>query len=429
MLLRVKLRMLIHMNILHGEFRDALLERFTRYTAVWTTSDSRAADEGVMPSTAGQKELAALLCAELAAIGCDAGVTEYGYVRARFAASGGHENAPPVCFSAHIDTSESVSGKDVKAVVTKNYDGKPIALGCGVTLDPAKDEALAGARGQTIIHTDGSTLLGADDKAGVAEIITALDVLARHPEIPHGQIEVIFSPDEETGHGMDKAPLSWLKSKHAYTLDGEGAPVLEVECFNAYKSEVVFTGVSRHTGSARPGMVNAVNMAADFVSLLPRHEAPETTDGYAGFFAPMGISGGIESAAVSLIVRDFDSSSMQARLKTIETLAAAVGAKYRGSRAEVTHTKQYANMKEGIAKDARVLDLLVEAVRRAGMEPAFLPIRGGTDGSRLTEKGIPTPNIFTGGHNFHSRSEWASLEDMCKAVAVIVELAELWGAQ
>jgi tripeptide aminopeptidase len=350
-------------------------------------------------------------------------------VCARLTASPGSEAAPVICLSAHIDTSEASPGKDVKPIVVKNYNGGTIQLQNGLVLDPAKDAALFNSAGQTIIHTDGTTLLGADDKAGVASIITALDMLQKHPEIPHGGIEVIFSPDEETGHGMDKVPREWMQAKQAYTLDGGAAPTLEVECFNAYKSDVVFTGVARHTGTARPGMVNAVNLAADFVAMLPRHEAPETTDGYQGYFAALDISGNIESSRIMVLIRDFDSDAIQERLKTVESLAQAVSRKYRGSAVKVTHTKQYQNMKDGIDKNPRVLDLLVQAVHNAELEPVFKPIRGGTDGSRLTEMGIPTPNIFTGGNNFHSRSEWASLDQMALAVVTLVELANLWSAQ
>ncbi|GMO40624.1 MAG: peptidase T [Treponemataceae bacterium] len=412
-----------------SEFKNALLERFIRYVKIWTTADSRKADQGIQPSFDGQRELAALLQKELAGMGIDTHVTEHCYVCGRMSASKGCENSPVICYSAHMDTSEAVSGKDVKPVVTKNYDGKPIALNANVTLDPAKDKALAAAKGQTIIHADGTTLLGSDDKAGVAVIMTALDVLRKHPEIPHGEIEVIFSPDEETGHGMDNVPLSWMKAKQAYTLDGDVAPMLEIECFNAYKTEVTFTGISRHTGSARPEMVNAVNLAADFVAMLPRHESPETTDNYLGFYAPMHISGNQETSSVEVLVRDFDSEAAKKRLKTLEVFAQAVNAKYKGSAYEIKHTPQYANMREGIQKDPRVLDLLIQAVKNAGLEPEFKPIRGGTDGSRLTEMGIPTPNIFAGSHNFHSRTEWSSLEQMSLSVTTLTELAALWSKQ
>jgi tripeptide aminopeptidase len=328
-----------------------------------------------------------------------------------------------------MDTSEAAPGKDVHPLVTERYSGAAIPLRDGVVLDPAGDEALAKAAGETIVHGDGSTLLGADDKAGIAEIITALEALRDRPEAAHGPVEVIFSPDEETGHGMDRVPLDWIRAKAAYTLDGGGAPELEAECFNAYKSDVLFTGVAMHTGTARPGMVNAVNLAADLVSLLPRHESPETTDGRQGFFAPISVSGSIERAAVQVFVRDFDSKAMEERLKTVETLSEAVRRKYRGSTVSVTHTRQYVNMKGGIQKSPPVTALLVEAVRNAGAEPVFKPIRGGTDGSRLTEMGIPTPNIFTGGHNFHSRREWASLDQMILATRTVIELIILWGKQ
>jgi tripeptide aminopeptidase len=412
-----------------GDFDLSLLERFLRYVALCTMSDTAKADKGKTPSTEGQLELATMLASELSGLGLEeARVTPEGYVRARLSPTKGRESAPAVCFLAHLDTSESASGAGVSPVVKKNYDGSVITLKEGVCLDPAQDLALAQARGQTVIHADGTTLLGADDKAGIAEILTALEALKKGDK-PHGLVEVIFSPDEETGHGMDKVPLSWMKAKAAYTLDGGGAPEVEAECFNAYKSEVVFRGIARHTGTARPDMVNAVNLAADFIALLPRHESPETTDCRQGFFTSTRVTGVMEKSSVVVLLRDFDSRAMRERLKTVETLAAAVSRKYTGSAFTVTHTKQYDNMKAGIEKNPLVLDLLVKAIQITGNEPVFKPIRGGTDGSRLTEMGIPTPNIFTGGHNYHSKTEWASLEEMSLAVRVIIDLALLWGQQ
>ena len=246
-----------------------------------------------------------------------------------------------------------------------------------------------------------------------------------HPEIQHGPIEVLFSPDEETGHGMDNVPLGLVKSKCAYTVDGGHIGELETECFNAYKTDVVFTGLSKHTGSARPDMVNAVTMASYFTSNLPRQEAPETTDGYQGFYAPMEINASIEKSTVSLILRDFTTDGMERRKAFVDSLASVTALAF-GGKAEVTHKMQYLNMKSVLDKKPLVVQNLVQAYKKAGVEPVFSPIRGGTDGSRLCELGIPTPNIFTGGHAYHSRYEWASLSQMAKATDVLVKLIQIW---
>ncbi len=409
--------------------RKALLERFLRYVKIWTTSDSAAADSGIQPSTERQWDFAQMLASELTLNGAqNVTVSDHCYVHGILPASAGFENVPAICLMAHIDTVEEVSGENVQPQVHTEYDGKRIELKDGIVLDPAEDEslALAGRNQETVITTDGTTLLGADDKAGVAAIMTAAVYLHEHPEVKHGEIEIMYSPDEETGHGMDHVPLDVLHARVAYTVDGGHIGELETECFNAYKSELVFTGKALHTGSARPGMVNAVTMAAGFISMLPRHEAPETTDGYMGFYAPMSITGSMESASVCLFLRDFTADGMKKRLALVEQLAQAAAASFGGS-VQVTHTEQYKNMKAGLEKNPRVVQNLVEAYKAAQVEPVFQPIRGGTDGSRLTEMGIPTPNIFTGGHNYHSRREWCSLEQMTKACEVLLQLAVIWG--
>ena len=329
----------------------------------------------------------------------------------------------PLCLLAHMDTVEEVSGENVNAIVEFGYDGRKIDLECGSSLNPENDEflALAGKNRETIIRTDGKTLLGADDKAGVAAIMSALEYFHNHKEIEHQAIEVIFSPDEETGHGMDNVPLNLLKSKYAYTVDGGHIGELETECFNAFGSIVEFTGVSTHTGSARGKLVNANTMASSFVANLPRQMSPETTDGYEGFIAPMSIDGTIENAKVSLILRDFTKDGIESKKSLVDKIAEATAASF-GGKAKTTHTQQYLNMKDGLDKNPEVVKNLVAAYKKAGVEPVLVPIRGGTDGSRLTEMGIPTPNIFTGGHNYHSRNEWCSLNQMCKVVEILVNL-------
>ena len=376
--------------------RNSLLNRFIKYVKTYSQSDSNKADEGVIPSTPQQFEMAKILCEELKSLGLEnVQTTEHCYTYGFLPANDGDEKS--ICLLAHIDTVDEVSGLNVNPQIAEE-------------------------NGDTIIRSDGTTLLGADDKAGVAEIMTALEYLKSHPETKHCGIEVIFSPDEETGHGMDKVPLGLLKSRCAYTVDGGSLGELEIECFNAWKSEIEFTGVACHTGTARGVMVNAVSMASNFLENLPRTERPETTDGYQGFYAPMSVEGSIEKAKVVLFLRDFDLKEMENRREIVEMIARSTAASF-GGMAKVTHTQQYLNMKEKMDEAPEVVENLIAAYKAAGVEPNFVPIRGGTDGSRLTEMGIPTPNIFTGGHNFHSRDEWASLDEMCKACQILIQLA------
>ena len=375
--------------------RNSLLNRFIKYVKTYSQSDSNKADEGVIPSTPQQFEMAKILCEELKSLGLEnVQTTEHCYNNGFLPANDGDEKS--ICLLAHIDTVDEVSGLNVNPQIAEE-------------------------NGDTIIRSDGTTLLGADDKAGVAEIMTALEYFKSHPETKHCGIEVIFSPDEETGHGMDKVPLGLLKSRCAYTVDGGSLGELEIECFNAWKSEIEFTGVACHTGTARGVMVNAASMAASFLNSLPHGERPETTDGYQGFYAPMSVEGSIEKAKVVLFLRDFDLKEMENRREIVEMLARSTAASL-GGMAKVTHTQQYLNMKEKMDEAPEVVENLIAAYKAAGVEPKFVPIRGGTDGSRLTEMGIPTPNIFTGGHNFHSRDEWASLDEMCKACQILIQL-------
>ncbi len=408
------------------DLQNELLERFLRYVKTYSQSDEKSADAGNIPSTVQEWDLAKMLEAEMKEIGLEGvHITEHCYVYGYLKASEGLEDVAPLALLAHIDTVEEVSGKDVKPQIIREYDGSVITLSEGSKIDPAADEALrlAGEERDTIITSDGTTLLGADDKAGVAAIMTAISAI-KNQNIPHGKIEVIFSPDEETGHGMDKVPIAEIESRKAYTVDGGHIGELETECFNAYKSEITFTGKSLHTGSARPRMVNAVTMASSFVANLPRQEAPETTDGYMGFYAPMEITGSIESAYVYLLLRDFTEEGMERRKAFVDSLA-DVTARSFGGKVEVKHTEQYLNMKSKLDEHPEVVENLVAAYKAAGVEPIFQPIRGGTDGSRLTQMGIPTPNIFTGGHNYHSRTEWLSFSQCTKAMQVLIELARI----
>lgn len=410
-----------------SDIQKSLLDRFIKYVKVWTESNSEKADKGIIPSEAREFDLAKQLAAELTVMGLqEVQTTENCYTYAFLPATKGYENTPSFCLLAHIDTVEEVTGKDVKPIIYPSYDGTPIDLQCNVSHNPAKDSALAKAakNKETIITSDGTTLLGADDKAGVCEIMTLFEFLVANPEINHGKIEVVFSPDEETGHGMDKVPLNLIKSKFAYTVDGGHIGELETECFNAYAANVTFLGKSTHTGTARQGgMINAINMASRFVESIPVNQRPETTCGYEGFFAVLGTEGSVEKSTVSLILRDFSDFGMQERISTVKALAEAAALSF-GGRAEYTFKEQYKNMKSELEKNPFVVETLVAAYKESGIEPVFVPIRGGTDGSRLTEMGIPTPNIFTGGHNYHSRYEWASLEQMSAATDVLINLAQ-----
>jgi tripeptide aminopeptidase len=309
----------------------------------------------------------------------------------------------------------------------ENYNGEKIEIAAGLVLDPALEPDLAAQKGGTIIHASGDTRLGADDKAGIAEITAAVEYILTHPEIPHGPVEIIFSPDEETGKGLPEFPMEKIRSRVCYTLDGGGAGEIEAECFNAWKADVAFRGKVIHIGAARGVLANAALMAASFAVLLPRSESPEATDGYYGYYCPMEISGDLENASLEVFLRDFDSAGMRRRLAALESMAKTVEAQFPGGRVIVNTSPQYYNMKEKIDRRPEAMKLLKTALENLGFEWRLKPVRGGTDGSRLTELGIPTPNIFTGGRNFHSRLEWVSVGEMCAACRVVIELIRLWG--
>ena len=407
---------------------ELLLERFVRYASVGSQSNMDIADAGTFPSTESQKDMARILEKELRSIGLtDVTLDGNFYLIARIPASPGLEGKPSFGLSAHFDTAGDAPADNVKPRIHRAWDGSKIILEDGFSIDPSLEPEIAACKGDTIITSDGTTLLGADDKAGVAGIITLADILLKHPELKHGPIEIMFSPDEETGHGMDKVPLANLRSKAFYTVDGGQEGELETECFNAWKVELSFTGISAHLGSARGKMVNAVTMAAQFVASLPANESPESTDGYYGYYCPLDIKGETEKATLLVFLRDFDRANMDRRLETIDAIAKSIEGRFPGGTVTVKKTCQYLNMKQKLDAQPRILALLEEAAKRAGIETKMKPIRGGTDGSRLTELGIPTPNLFTGGHNYHSRIEWASLGQMTRMVKTLVELAQLWG--
>ena len=406
------------------DFQKKALNRFVKYAKINSQSDGEKADNGVFPSTPQQKEFAKLLVEELKTLGVEASIKNECYVYTFIAGTGSKQNEESICLLAHIDTSDEVSGKDVNPQIFYDYDGKEITLSNNVVHSIESDQnlKLAAENKETIITTDGSTLLGADDKAGITIIMSVLEFLKENPQIEHAPFEIIFSPDEETGHGMDKVPLESIKSKMAYTLDGGHIGEFECECFNAWAAKITFTGRACHTGTAKSGkMVNASTMVSNFVARLPRDKAPETTENYQGFIAPMEIKSSIETATVELLLRSFTIEEIEEEKEIITSIANEVSNEFGGA-VDICFKQQYLNMKEKINENPKVIEKLEKAFELAKVEPVKTPIRGGTDGSRLTELGIPTPNIFTGGHNFHSRKEWLSLNQMVKSAEIVFNL-------
>jgi len=407
------------------QLEKLIVKRFLNYVLYDTESDRRILET---PSTAGQWDLAKVLRDELIKLGLkDVKITNHCYVIARLPASPGKEDKPCVGFLAHIDTAGDVTGKDVKPQLVENYNGEKIELAGDLCLDPEKEPGLAEQKGKAIIHTDGTTLLGADNKAGIAEIMTAVEYLVNNPALEHGPVEIIFTPDEETGKGLPEFPLDEINSACCYTVDGGAIGEIESECFNAWKADVEFHGKVIHVGHARGILANAALMASTFATLLPRSESPEATDGYYGYYCPMEISGDLEKAELEIFLRDFENNGMEKRIAALDIFARTVEAQFPGGKVIVKTQGQYYNMKFRIDEKPDVLERLKQAAENTGIEWKLKPVRGGTDGSRLTELGRPTPNIFTGGRNFHSRLEWVSVNEMCAACKVIIELIRLWG--
>jgi tripeptide aminopeptidase len=411
-------------DFLSRPYVEELMNRFVSYVKVDTQSNRHLEET---PTTKGQWDLARKLECELRELGLPSvELNDHCYIIAHLPASPGKERAPCVGLMAHMDTASDVSGSGVRPRVIKNYDGKAVQLSEQYVLDPAEFPDLVDHVDDTIIVTDGSTLLGADDKAGLAETMTAISWLMSHPELKHGPIDLYFTPDEETGKGMDKFPLQKAKAVACYTLDGGKAPEVEAECFNAYAVKAEFFGRVIHIGAARGKLANAVAMAASFIGMLPRSESPEATDAWYGYYCPIEVSGTLDHAWTEVYLRDFSSERMQERIAALKVFADAVEAQFPDGQVKLEITRQYLNMKEKLDARPEVLEKLNRAIRTAGYEPEMKPIRGGTDGSRLTEMGVPTPNLFTGGYNYHSRFEWASLSEMALAVETVVNLALIW---
>ncbi|PIE04180.1 MAG: peptidase T [Spirochaetales bacterium] len=411
-------------NTLRSSVEDGLLDRFLRYVRIHTTSNEVAAGEKT-PSTECQWDLLRLLAEELASLGVkDVSLDQSGYLIARI--PGNRPEADTIGFMAHVDTSSDAPGENVNPQVHRQYDGSPIRLKGSIVIDPQENPVLNNYKGETVITSDGTTLLGADDKAGVAEIMTSVEWLLSHPEVPRGNLEIIFTPDEETGTGMDRFPVKDLQSRFCFTVDGGREGELETECYYAWKASVHFQGRVIHPGSARGRLVNAVSMAAQFASMLPRNESPEATDGRYGNYWPHRISGTMDEAELHVFYRSFDAEDIQRRTDALHSFASAVEAAFPGGRVSVEAHEQYRNMREEIDRHPVLINTLRKAYSAAGIAPIEEPIRGGTDGSRLTAMGIPCPNIFAGGLNFHSRSEWVALPAMTRSVAVLLNLITLW---
>jgi len=407
-------------------FTHTVTERFLRYVAIDTQSD---ASSPTCPSTEKQKDLGRLLAAELQEMGIrDAHLDQHGYVYATIPANT-HREVPVICFCSHMDTSPDCTGKDVKPQLVRNYRGGDIVLpGDPTQVIRAKEHpALADQIGNDIVTSDGTTLLGADNKAGIAEIMDAAHFLVSNPQIKHGAIKILFTPDEEIGRGVDKADLKKLGADFAYTMDGETAGNIEDETFCADAATVTIDGVSTHPGFAKGKMEHAIKIAAAIVDRLPKTTcSPETTEGREGFLHPIGISGVLERATLSFIVRDFTDAGLKEKEALLENIVKEVMTDYPASSWRIEIKQQYRNMKQVIDRHPEIIDNAMEAIRRAGLKPVKTSIRGGTDGSRLSFMGLPCPNIFAGEHAFHSRLEWVSRQDMEKAVQTIIHLAMIW---
>ena len=402
----------------------ALVERFLKYVSFDTQSSE---ETEVTPSTPGQMVFAKYLKEELESLGLeDITLDEHGYLFATLPANI-DKPVPTIGFIAHMDTSPDMSGKDVSPRIVQNYDGSDIVL-CAeenVVLSPSQFPELLDHKGEDLIVTNGKTLLGADDKAGIAEIVSAIVYLKEHPEIKHGKIRIGFNPDEEIGLGAHKFDVEKFGCDWAYTMDGGEVGELEFENFNAASAKITFKGRNVHPGYAKNKMVNSIRVANRFCAMLPAHETPEHTEGYEGFYHLISFNGDVEQSTVSYIIRDHDRARFESRKKKIERFISEINAEYGEGTATLELRDQYYNMREKIEPVMHIIDTALAAMEAVGVKPNVKPIRGGTDGAQLSFKGLPCPNIFAGGLNFHGRYEFAPIQNMEKAMKVIVKIAEL----
>ena len=402
----------------------SLIERFLEYVSFDTQSDTNT---GLTPSTPGQLFFSRFLADELKRLGmADVKVDDNGYLTATLP-SNINQEIPVVGFIAHVDTSPDFSGKHVKPRIVDQYDGGTITLDqeLDIVLSPDEFPELQQYIGQSLITTDGKTLLGADDKAGVAEIVTAMEYLIKHPEIKHGTVRVCFTPDEEIGQGADHFDVDGFGAHFAYTIDGGEIGELEFENFNAAFAKVIIKGRNVHPGYARNKMKNSIRIANQLLSMLPRHETPEHTDGYEGFYHLNSFNGDVEKTEMQFIIRDFKSDRFADRKREMEHLVNKINSEFGAGTSELEMRDQYYNMREKIEPVMHIVELAKTAMEKVGVTPIVRPIRGGTDGARLSYMGLPTPNIFSGGHNFHGRFEFIPIPSMEKAVEVILKIVEL----
>ena len=401
-----------------------LKDRFLKYVAIDTQSDENSE---TFPSSAKQWDLLNLLVEEMKALGLEeVTIDKYGYVMGTIPAIKGCEMAPVIGFLAHVDTSPDMSGKDVRPRIIEEYQGEDIVLNPSLTMRVAEFPELSRFVGHTLIHTDGTTLLGADDKAGVAEIMTVAEYLMSHPEIKHGKIRIGFTPDEEIGRGVDFFDVKAFGADFAYTMDGGYEGELEFENFNAASAKIIIKGRNVHPGYAKHKMINAIDVACELNALVPATERPQYTEGYEGFYHCVGITGTVEEASVSYIIRDHDADKFEAKKVWMHNIVGILNNKYGEGVLTLALKDQYYNMRKMVAPHPQVIELAKEAMLLSDVTPIVRPIRGGTDGARLSFMGLPCPNIFAGGMNFHGKFEYCSLNSMEKAVKVIVNLCQLW---
>jgi tripeptide aminopeptidase len=405
---------------------ESVLDRFLRYVKVDTQSDENS---DTYPSTTKQLDLSRMLADECQNIGlADVSLTEFGIVTATVPATVDHD-APAIAWIAHVDTSPEFSGTNVKPVLHENYDGSDIVLPGDTSrvIRVEENSALKSLIGATLVTTDGTTLLGADDKAGVAAIMAAADWLMNHPEIPHGPIRLCFTCDEEIGRGIDKLDIAGLDAVCGYTLDGEGRGMIDFETFSADGATITVEGVNTHPSEGKGKMVNSLRILSHFIARLPEdYLSPETTSGRDGFIHPYVVEGGVAKAVAKLILRDFDTAKLAEQAALLESIAVELRSAYPRATITVSVRQQYRNLADGLKSEPRAIPRAEQAMKAAGLEPKLSIIRGGTDGSILTERGLPTPNLSTGEHNPHSPLEWTSQEELETAVNVLVELAKAW---
>ena len=401
-----------------------LKERFLKYVAINTRSDENSES---FPSTAVQWDLLNALVEEMKLLGLeDVTIDKYGYAMGTIPATKGKENAPVIGFLAHVDTAPDMSGENVRPRIIESYDGEDIVLNNTLTMKVADFPELKRFIGHTLIHTDGTTLLGADDKAGVAEIMTAAEYLMAHPEIEHGKIRIGFTPDEEIGRGVDFFDVKAFGADFAYTMDGGYEGELEYENFNAASAKIAIQGRNVHPGYAKNKMINAIEVACELNSLVPAVERPQFTEGYEGFYHCVGFNGTVENATISYIIRDHDADLFEKKKVWMHNIVGILNNKYGEGVLTLTLKDQYYNMRKMVEPHPQVIENALKAMRDADVEPIVRPIRGGTDGARLSFMGLPCPNIFAGGMNFHGKFEYCSLNSMEKAVKVIINIAKRW---